>query len=421
LRFRIHLFVPCTMKVLLSFAPVAFASISVTQPQLFDAAHMKETFKGIASQGGKIDDATKANIQSIVDLIKGNVTVALGVDYGLVIKEFEAAEADLRKVNTDFQTCKSTSYARQEAGHVADHFKHVSCRNYEHTTCFEEETDCGSHDDNVKNLGATFPAFPGVDHDDDCAGPNGAIYTWMEGALAAAKRFGPGCKDDDTGAACYNRVTTHATLGLKGCNADTRHASCSEYLNGTHCDCCDYASCRANCLTRKENHIAETALCDRIQSDMESEYCEARSVGCWCCDGFFNDWNRERGELATADSHAQTQIDLINAQQTALECLLCYGEQILTAGTPDFAECDMAGCVGCSAYVYPTSSIDPDHTTTAGCKTDIFGNLVLDFGFSPDPVLSSTCVKTVSATSECTECAAYPDQTAATYHAPAAP
>jgi len=54
------------MKVLLTALPVAFAAISSSQPQLFDAAHMLETFKAIAAQknvaGGEISPETKENI-----------------------------------------------------------------------------------------------------------------------------------------------------------------------------------------------------------------------------------------------------------------------------------------------------------------------------------------------------------------------
>lgn len=371
------------MKVLLTALPVAFAAVSSSQPQLFDSSHMLETFKAIAAQkiaqGGEISRDTKENIERILNLIEANLTMALKKDYDLVTRQYAEEVAELENCNTEVAACKAEGNAQELAEYLNAQQTHENCRAFEHEVCTYSNGDCTD----VNNMVTGFAAPVWGQHtcDDACSeGSGGPVSQFMASAKRFAEQFGAGCGPGDADACYYNDA---AGVDGRGCSAADRVANTmqrasalggGERLNGTRHQCCDYASCRSNCQYSQGLLVEQKKQCNNVQATAEREHCGFLGTGCACCDDYFQCWDRKSTELNTYRESAKQTIDLIHVQQEALECLVCYGEQILEAGTDDFSHCEREGCRGCSAYPYPCGSNEPSYGSTGECTADMQGN-----------------------------------------------
>jgi len=363
------------MKVLL-LLPTAYAAISATQPKLFDAGHMKDTFKAIASQRGasnKLDNVTRANIDTILNLITGNLTSALTADYQAVISDFNAAVAELQACNTAAAHCEVTS-ARTAFNNYEDAVDaNRYCRQHERSTCVWAANNRTVIDTRVRSFGDSggFQSWEaGTVEDDDCYAQGGDVLGWVNNALDFLGTHGRGCDSTDGEVCRHQGQDSHSdfnsvahTFGCTGA-ATGEHGS-----NGTFYAGCDYKTERSNFLIACELYEDQEDQCDNtVQPALETAHCDWLNAGCTCCSTFDGCWTRESGELAAETTRAREMIDLIKHQQTALEILICYGNEILSDDAIDFDNCDSKTCINdCAQYPDVSDDTQPRHANPAAC------------------------------------------------------
>jgi len=387
------IFLRCAMKVLLSFMPTAFAAFAVTPHKNFDANHMRETFTAIAaaSKDGKIDDATRANVGRIMTLIEGNLTDCLAEDYRILGIEYNAVVDALKQCNTDSHTCQNAplAVASLVAGNALD--KHQHCRQHELATCAWTNANQSIIDNAVKGFAGSFPSWGGQVVDDPCDAAADAqpVFAWTNNLLGFLANTGRGCDSADA-ETCRTQGNDHHTDadGVEhafGCNSPPTGTPGS---NGTYHQCCDYKTCRANYLGACDLYEAQTAQCDALEVTAENQHCAFLNQGCSCCSAWSNCWDSNVAAVNAEIERAQGVVDLIRGQQNALECLLCYGQQILDAGVIDIQACDKP-CVDCVNFPDLTHDAAPRFENNDECHVEFHGpNMKPDVG----PLYDMPCI-----------------------------
>jgi len=374
------IFLRCAMKVLLSFMPTAFAAFAVTPHKMFDANHMRDTFTAIAAanKDGKIDDPTRVNVRRILDLIEGNLTACLKEDYRLLGIDYNAVVDDLKQCNTDSHTCQNgpLAHAALTAGNALDTHKH--CRQHELATCAWTNANQSVIDLAVQGFAITFPSWGGQVVDDPCDAAADAqpVFDWTNDLLGFLYNNGRGCNSDTADAeACRTQGDDHHTDGdgvehTFGCNSP---ATGTPGSNGTYHECCDYKTCRANYLGACALYEAQTAQCDALEVTAENQHCAFLNQGCSCCSQWSTCWDSNVALVNAEITRAQGVVELIRGQQSALECLLCYGQQILDAGVIDVTACDSAPCEGCADFPDLDHDAAPRFVTNDECHVTFHG------------------------------------------------
>jgi len=368
------------MKVLL-LLPTAYAAISATQPKLFDAGHMKETFKAIASQKGdsnKLDNVTRTNIGTILNLIEGNLSDALIADYDSVVSDFEAAVAKLVACNTAVDACEAgparTAFNRYE--NAVDSHRH--CRQHEQSTCLWADSNKTIIDNRVRGFSdpTGFQAWTtGTVVDDDCYADDGhTVLDWMNAALGFLGTNGRGCDSPGTdGEACRvqgpDSHTDHNNVEYDfGCD-HRKHGMGEDGSNGTFFQGCDYKTDRANFLIACKLTEDQSAQCNLFEEpNLVFFHCSWMNAGCTCCSTFDGCWSTETAALQAEDTKMRQMVDLIKTQQTALEVLICYGNEILADRPINFANCDDKTCEGgCAQFPYLSDDTQRRHVDRHEC------------------------------------------------------
>jgi len=117
-----------------------------------------------------------------------------------------------------------------------------------------------------------------------------------------------------------------------------------------------YKTFREECHELRYKHQHRVAESHRTQGQFETDYCAWAHAIDTACDTYKKCYDSTTSTYASQTSTIQGEEDQFKLQQQALECALCYGNQILMNST-DLTACDAnTTCVNCDplCITYPT-------------------------------------------------------------------
>lgn len=390
------------MRVL-AFLPVV-AAVSSTHEQI---ESMKSTFRGVAAQGGEIDQATKNSIQQFMNIMNRTLVGALvneAADHQQIMNaRLASVEACFTARNETFaisienasnvkdaarsahmqckkcqDSCSGAMLAQWPSGHnyTYDHTRHWG---YEDDTAVFEAGNA-HHDTQVAAASC----------DGDIQGEEGAWNAQqsscatldshaksLDAALTAIPDF---CNDYSTTELPADRPhNTEATRGYypweAATGADDTVYNWFEYMdrmNTSHTN--RYKNQREDCHEKRNIHMHKAKSCHHLQRVFEQAYCtwtNGIDTACHVYKGCYASAHLSWDAQKALTEAVETQLKL---QQQALECALCYGHQILQNST-DLDACDReTGCVNCDAlnitYTQPHTYVPCDEEQTIKPCTD---------------------------------------------------
>lgn len=370
------------MRVL-AFLPVAAALVSTHER----IESMKATFRGVAESaaknGGKIEQSTRDAIQGWMDTMNGTLVAALiseKNDYQTIlndavdavngcqttrtatfandetgVKAHATARDSARGAHLDSKNCgtkcpnvieghallqqwpshnytydttrhwgkegEAAAYESSDATH-ADELTKTTCE----TVAFDfQKVKCDALDDHVKTLAPETPK------------------KWCTDNTATTKEMRP---------VAHPHTTSITQRSWNSWEAQDEHAdnvyvwfNAMDQWDTTHVDA--YKAERLACHDARRAHQHRVKKTHALQLAFESAFCAwSNSIDVTCnvyAGCYVSTMGTHAAQLTTVTA-AETQL---KAQQAALECVLCYGNQILLENT-DLTQCDSAaGCMNC--------------------------------------------------------------------------
>jgi len=350
---------------------------------------MKDTFRGVAESakknGGKIDQGTKDAIQGWMNTMNSTLVQALideANDYQAIlnaawdnvegcassrvatfadetsgVKGHAISRDDARKAHLDSKNC-GTKCADVVEGHPSllqqwptghnhsydtsrhwgkeDEAADYSAGSTTHveelakTTCEtlaynDQSTKCATLDIHVKSLAPTPPK------------------DWCTDASATTHENRPVAHPHTTAISQRQWNSWEARDTSNDVVYTWFHAM--DQWDVTHVD--TYKAERVACHDARRAHQHRTQKTYQLQRAFESAFCawtNSIDVTCHVYDGCYESTKYTHGVQLALATTVETQL---KAQQAALECVLCYGGQILLDNT-DLSQCDNnAGCQNC--------------------------------------------------------------------------
>jgi len=109
----------------------------------------------------------------------------------------------------------------------------------------------------------------------------------------------------------------------------------------------EYKRLRKECHEARHRHQVRVEECHKLQSEFEAAYCAYANGIDEECHTYDTCYDSTYASFVIQNTSVADMEVQFKAQQHALECLLCYGDQILTDKT-DLSACDGVDCVNCS-------------------------------------------------------------------------
>lgn len=258
-------------------------------PQL-DYEGLKESLLNIhkASEGKKLDPVTITAVQAIMTSINTTLITALDGDRNHTQALLDLAVQRVTDCNIDrtgyFGTGEDWETENADVDSAMD--THELCRFHEHGEHHNMTLHCGIVDQTVCDWThcGTMPSFAGGDSD--------RIDEWI------------GCIQDFF----------------------------VDYSPR-------YETERKNCIDATSIHAAKRVDCHGEQGDFEEEFCSREREVQSRCNSYRLCRNREEGSWETTTNETKDLEVIFQAQRVALECLLCYGNKILSNST-DLSDCE---------------------------------------------------------------------------------
>lgn len=387
------------MRVL-AFLPVV-AAVSSSHEQI---ESLKATFRGMAQ--GEISEDTRTTIRQFMNVMNTTLRNALDAEteqHQGIMNTRNAAITACGTARTNNFADASTGVRSKRDTRDASRLSHMQCKNCNARQCVAAEMPAlaqwpSGHNysyDTGRHWGQTDPAdyrAGNAVHDAylvraDCT--TGDEKTKGEEALICETQ--DRCTDLDNTAKsagansrdipdfCPGTGQTQHPADHQKCNGEGNYGLVSRdyyaWETGTDADHSDdvytwfshmdswnttnsqkYKDERAKCHDLRAMHSHKTQKCFQLQSAFERDYCawtNAIDTTCHVYEGCYRSehYTFDQQKIITQGVEAQ-----LKAQQAALECALCYGEELLK-GTTDLDACDRAaGCQDCERLDidYPT-------------------------------------------------------------------
>jgi len=94
-----------------------------------------------------------------------------------------------------------------------------------------------------------------------------------------------------------------------------------------------------SCQKWRGDYLAKESQCDQLQTNLENQKCHEQETIHEVCDIFDTCWSTTNTAYDTTKSTVQSLENTFQKQYDALQCLKCYGEQILNT-TTDLSRCE---------------------------------------------------------------------------------
>jgi len=108
----------------------------------------------------------------------------------------------------------------------------------------------------------------------------------------------------------------------------------------------EYKKLREECHEARHRHKQRVEECHTLQHKFEADYCSFSNKIDETCNIYENCYSNTYAEFEKQNASVAEMEVQFKAQQYALECLLCYGDQILEDKT-DLSVCDDTPCENC--------------------------------------------------------------------------
>jgi len=193
-----------------------------------------------------------------------------------------------------------------------------------------------------------------IDCDTDRTGYFGTGCGWEteNSDVDSAKNTHDSCRTDENTE--YNNMTRHCGIVDRTVCTWTNCGTMPSFTNGDsdrieEWICCiqdffddyspRYETERKNCIDATTIHAAKRVECHGEQDDFEEEFCSRERDVQSRCNTYRLCRNREEGSWETTTNETKDLEVIFQAQRVALECLLCYGNKILSNST-DLSDCE---------------------------------------------------------------------------------
>lgn len=349
---------------------------------------MRETFKALAKQieadPSKLDASTRMIVGNMLDQINGTLVPALIKDSDDAQDMIDTAVAAIDQCLTNLESAEAGVIAANAQKTVDARKAHVECRS---GTAAEADllqaldpTIPQNQKYDYDHLGRHWSDYdtdkPGHDHDYESAEHAGVVAeTTSENA--SYKILQKKCDKVDNHVASWTLEKQEEDCQ----DTDAVNAWFVKMNQWTIKNARTYKEDREECHEARHNHQHRVYECNQKQKEFEETVCsECTELDRKCyeyrtCYRVEEErWNGvPNGVVGIVEELEETFI----AQQFALECLLCYGEQIL-ANKTDLSACEGAECVGCDDlkvnYTVPHElrdcPEDPEHCRIRPCETE---------------------------------------------------
>lgn len=295
--------------------PAVVAAVQITSPAHHDASQMRETFYNLAAakanNGGKIDAATEEEVNQILKLVGERLMAALWEDRDAAQRAYNGTVTEVNGCNTDLTGRMLPIYEHWKSNTAQDRDMLDACLRGENDICGEMNRVCDDLDQYVCDFELC----------NDHALNNNACVD---------------CKETEpTNSDLYKSLQCLI-------NFDAR------YYNV-------YIAKREACRQQQAAHRAKTADCDRVQKQLENTKCQEQGVIRESCGVFNGCWTSAMSAHDSTTAATKELENIFQKQWTALECLMCYGKEILAEST------NLTACENADAPVF---------TCTMGSDTD---------------------------------------------------
>lgn len=281
--------------------PAVVAAVQITSPSHHDASQMRETFYNLAAakanNGGKIDAATEEEVNRILKLVGENLMSALWEDRDAAQRAYNGSVAEVNKCNSDLTGSLLPVYEFRKTNTAADWEAFRTCLGGENDICRNKTEVCQDLDQYVCDFEICN------DH-----------------AL-----------NNDMCVECKETTPTSSDL--------YNSLQCLINFDEQHYD--TYIEKYNDCRQHKVDHRAKARECDGVQRQLEETKCYEQEYIWGACGTFNGCWNSAMSAYDTTESTTKDLENIFQKQWTALECLMCYGKQILEE-TTDLSVCENA-------------------------------------------------------------------------------
>jgi len=328
---------------------------------------MKTTLKSIAAMQaqGQIDQNTIEEVTKTLKKINEELIDALDEDRKHSQSILDGAEAAIDLCDTNRQTWKDGAHATFNSDVTEENGEHDDCRvDKEQPACANATTHCDALTDQVCRW-------------TDCVAP---------------------------------------TAGFTG--GDTDEVNDFMKCIGDFFDLhkTNYYQKRQNCIDATNSWNTITTECDGSQSDFEEEFCSREANTEHECENYRTCRNSAQSSYMKIKGEVEALEDIYQAQRVALECLLCYGNKILSNST-DLSSCEIAtdctDLTACPVIVYDkiahcVSCTEPDDRRP--CTQDFLDDWYAKFeNTCTPPQQCNACAGTFDEGSlECDDCPTCP-------------
>lgn len=281
------------MRVLMGFLPMAAAfQVMEHSTQLAaekDFEGLKASLKNIAAKsGGQIDQTTIEAVNMILDQVNTSLMDALEEDRSHTQNILNIARNGVIACDTARDTWFGTggTWETHNSNVTADAGAHTTCRGEEATEFRNMTSHCDTVDRQV--AGFNICDMPG----DFTSGDTDAINTYI----------------------CCIETFFTAEKGT-------------------------YYTHRNNCIEATNTWSSKRSSCNDDQEEFEREFCERETQVQNTCETYRNCRTTEETNWLKVTQETQAIEEIFQAQRVALECLLCYGNKILSNET-DLSSCE---------------------------------------------------------------------------------
>lgn len=281
--------------------PAVVAAVQITSPSHHDATQIRETFYNLAAakanNGGKIDDETEASVNRILKLVGETLMAALWEDRDAAQRNYNASVVAVNGCNSDLIDNKLPVYANRQSKTGQDWAAFGECLDDENEACQNKTDICNDLDKFVCDM-------------EIC---NDSPLNNVE------------CVQ------CKEETPTHSELYTSlQCLIEFDERYYDTYIE-------KYNSCRQH----KAVHRDWIQNCNQRQKMLEEQKCYEQEYIHDACDNFNTCWSGTTGSHSQIASTTRDLENIFQKQWTALECLMCYGKQILE-DTTDLTVCENA-------------------------------------------------------------------------------
>lgn len=302
--------------------PAVVAAVQITSPNHHDATQMRETFYSLAAakanNGGQIDAQTREEVNRILNLVQDTLMGALWEDRDAAQRSYNATVDAVNSCNSHVVEDELPKYEFKKRLTAQDDAALKSCLELENESCENRTRVCNHLDDYVSS--------------------------WTM------------CDDHplntDQCVECKQETPTDSDL--------YKALQCLIQFDADHYD--NFYHKYDDCHDHKRMWRAKIIECDAVQTDLEHTKCNEQTFIHDTCSTFNQCFSDNTRAYEQQKSNAETLELIFQKQYTALECLVCYGEQILADAT------NLAICEDAAPPVFECS---PGESREVGSKVSL--------------------------------------------------